>query len=362
MVMTVLLAAGGTGGHVFPALALADTLHARGVNVLFATDTRGVKYVKDRPWLNVNVIRAGTIRKQPVALIRDMFNVVVGLLQSFDIIRSHDPDVVVGFGGYPCFPPVCAAQILSIPTLLHEQNAVIGKANASLAKLCTKLALSFPDFTGLSDKQQARTIVTGNPVRPEIAALSALPYIPRDPFNILVVGGSQGAQVFGTVIPAALRMMPAALRSRLFLRQQVRADDIEAVRKTYAELGINCEIAPFFTDMVGAWRDAHLFIGRSGASTVAEATAAGKPAIYVPYPHHKDMQQLKNAQTVTRAGGAWVMEERDFTPEWLLAQLHGFMQNPDSLSQMAAVSRSCGHPQAADALADAVLALAATKK
>lgn len=357
---TVLLAAGGTGGHVFPALALADELYARNIKVIFATDNRGAKYIKDRPWLAVHIIASGTLRKHPIQFFTDIARMLWGLLQSFDLMRSNAPDVIVGFGGYPCFPPVFSGQILGVPTLLHEQNAVIGKANAGLAKLCTRLALSLPDFTGLNKKTRAKTIVTGNPVRPEIAALSEQPYTPPEPdgrFRILIMGGSQGTTVLGRDLPPLFAHLPEHLRKRLDLVHQIRTPDLAAAQMIYQKAGITARITDFITDVPLALQTCHLFIGRSGASNVAEICVMGRPAIFVPYPHHKDQQQLKNAEIVARAGGAIILPEHNISPQTLLAHLTRFMQTPAELGQMAAGSKSCGQPHAAANLADAVIGL-----
>jgi UDP-N-acetylglucosamine--N-acetylmuramyl-(pentapeptide) pyrophosphoryl-undecaprenol N-acetylglucosamine transferase len=355
----ILLAAGGTGGHVMPALALADELHNRGAKVIFASDIRGAKYVTDRPWMTHKIIRAGTLRKHPIRFFTDIANIFIGLLQSFDLIRRHRPDVVVGFGGYPCFPPMLAAQIMDIPTLLHEQNAVLGKANGWLASMSKKIALSLPDFTGLSANQQKRAVVTGRPVRTEIAALYDRPYIPPTAggdINILIIGGSLGAKVLSRDLPPILAALPANLRARLNLTHQILNDDLDAARTVYQRVGIRAHIAPFFTDMPAELNRAHLFIGRSGG-TVAEICCAGLPAIYIPYPHHKDQQQLKNAAVIEQIGGAVIIKEPDLKADTLLAYITDFMQNPDRLAQMSIKARSCGYPRAAQSLADAVLGL-----
>lgn len=356
---TVLLAAGGTGGHVIPALALADELHARGIGVIFATDARGIKYVTDRPWMTTRVIRAGTIRKQPIRLIKDMMSLCIGIIQSWDIIRDNSPNVVVGFGGYPCFPPVFAAQFVGIPTMLHEQNAVMGKANVWLSKLCTRIALSLPDYTGLSDAQRKRTIVTGRPVHAKIDDLYNEKFVApqnTEPFHILITGGSQGAAILGTALPPVFAALPDHLRARLNLTHQVIAADVDAVKSIYKNAGITATVAPFITDIPDRLATTHLFIGRSGG-TVTEMCVAGIPAIYIPYPHHKDQQQLKNAQVVVNAGGAVIVQEQWFDPITFAALLTDLLQNPEKLQQMANSAKTCGRPHAARFLADAALTL-----
>lgn len=358
---TILIAAGGTGGHVIPALALADALHARGHKVVFATDNRGIQYVKDRPWMKTHIIHAGTFRKDIIRLIKDIGNMILGIFESFDLVRDYRPDAVAGFGGYPCFPPVFVAQLLRIPTLLHEQNAVIGHANKYLAMMCTRLALSFPDFTGLSTAQRKRTLVTGRPVAAAIEALYDRLYIPpasEGPFEILIMGGSQGAKVVSHAVAHAFAGLPDSLRRRLKLTHQVLKEDLEEVRNLYKSTGITATTTSYIEagDVARALATAHLFIGRSGAS-VTEIWIAGLPAIYIPYPHHKDQQQVKNAKVAVDVGGGVILQEKDFTLDKLQTLLIDFMQTPSKLAAMAAAARSCAHPRADQALADAVLSL-----
>lgn len=359
MTHTILLAAGGTGGHVAPALALADELIARGHGVVLATDTRGLRFVTPRDRMTVKVIRAGTIRKNPLRLIKDMVNLAIGIFQSFDLLRDHHPAAVVGFGGYPCFPPVLTAQIISVPTLLHQSDAVVGKANAWLARFCTRLALSLPDDSTLPASIKKKTVITGRPCAAAIDALYDHVYTTSkgdDPFHIVILGGSQGAKILSDSVPRALCTLPDPLRTRLRLTHQVLADDVDTVRGLYQSAGITADIAPFFKDIPARLAAAHLFIGRSGG-TVHEISIAGIPALYIPYPHHRDQQQLKNAAVIERAGGAVILEEPNFTANSFLAPITEIMQNPALPQKMAAAAKSCGHPFAAKKLADAVIAL-----
>lgn len=358
----ILLAAGGTGGHVTPALALADELIARGIPVILATDQRGLKFVEQRTGLTVHLIKAGTIRKNPLRLVKDMIALAIGLFQSFDLLRDARPSVVVGFGGYPCFPPVLAAQIIGTPTLLHQTDAVVGKANALLARLCTRLALSLPAYDGVPDSVRPRTVITGRPSAKAIDDLYDHPYTAsrnNDPFNIVILGGSQGAGILSRDVPTALATLPDDLRARLRLTHQILAEDLETVKTLYQAAGITADIAPFFKDIPARLKTAHLFIGRSGG-TVHEISIAGLPALYIPYPHHKDQQQLKNAAVIERAGGAFILQEPDFTDDSFLALIVKLMQDPALSEKMAAAAKSCGHPRAAQKLADAVLDLAKT--
>lgn len=356
----ILLAAGGTGGHVAPAIALADELIARGYPVILATDQRGLRYAAPRAGMTIHVIKAGTLRKNPIRLVKDMLALVIGLFQSFDILRDHRPAVVVGFGGYPCFPPVITAQMLGIPTLLHQSDAVVGQANLMLARFCDRLALSLPDYSGLPEKIRARTIVTGRPSAAAIDALYDRPYTPSqniDPFNIVILGGSQGAHILSDDVPRAFCQIEPALRARLRLTHQVLAPDVDQAKKMYADAGITADIAPFFNDIPARLATAHLFIGRSGG-TVHEISIAGIPALYIPYPHHRDQQQFKNAAVIERAGGALILKEADFTAQSFLAPIQQLMQDPLLSAKMAVAAKSCGHPKAAQKLADVALDLA----
>lgn len=360
----VLIASGGTGGHVIPALALADKLLERGIEVIFATDNRGIVYIKDRPGMITKVIRAGTIRKEPIRLIKDMISMMVGILQSFDLMRDYHPDVVIGFGGYPCFPPVFTAQILGIPSMLHEQNAVMGKANRCLAKMCMRVALSFPNFTGLDDRLKARTVVTGRPVSAGIDALWDHAYTPPEengPFHLLILGGSQGTAVLSTFIPHVLAELPASYRARLHVVHQILQKDLDSVRTLYDQSGITAVTGPFIENIPDHLAKSHLFMGRSGAM-VTEICVAGLPAIYIPYPHHKDQQQLKNAQVQGQAGGAIIIDERTITKEEIASAIMDLMDNPQKLAAMAKGAKSCGYPYAAQKLADEVINLVQQKK
>ena len=357
----VLLSSGGTGGHMSPASALAYDLVSRGYRVELATDARGLKYApgmfKDIP---THTIVSGTLGKGLGGKIRGMLNLLIGMIQAFALVSRERPDIVVGFGGYPSVPAVFAAQRLKIPTILHEQNAIIGKANVFLAPKAARIALSMPESTGLDEDEAARAVVTGNPVREEITALYTKPYaLPKHDgeLRILIMGGSLGATVFSDIVPHTLARLPAEQKKRLKIIQQCREADLEPVRKTYEEAGIDVTLATFFEDVAGELSKAHLFIGRSGASTVAEVTAAGRPAIFVPYPHHKDQQQKKNADAVADQGGAWVMTENGFTQDALLARIETFLQNPETLFRAAEKAREFGKPDAARKLGNLVTAI-----
>lgn len=356
----ILLSSGGTGGHMTPAQALGADLLSRGFRVEVITDQRGQKYESMFGGMPMHVIKAGTLGSGVLGKIKGLANLGIGFVQANAIIGKLKPAVVVGFGGYPSFPGVYAAQKLKIPTVLHEQNAIIGKANAMLIAKADRIALSLPVMGGLDEGDRVRAVVTGNPVRPEIAALYTEPYpnVKKDgPLRILVMGGSLGASVFSDVVPQTLARLPAADRKRLKVVQQCREADLEKVKKIYGESGIDAQLATFFDDVPEQLRTCHLVICRSGASTVAEVTTAGRPAIFVPYPHHKDQQQKMNADAVADAGGAWMMTESGFTQEALLARIENFMQNPQVLFRAAEKARTCGRPDAARKLGNLVTAI-----
>lgn len=344
-----------------PAKALARDLIARGFKVEVITGKRGQKYADMFEGIPMHVIPVGTLKPGLWGKISGLANLGAGILKATSVIKKLKPAVVVGFGGYPSFPGVYAAQKLRVPTIIHEQNAIIGKANSMLAPKADRIAISLPHVTGLDDIDKVRTVVTGNPVRPEIATLYTAPYpvLPDDgAMNIFVMGGSLGAKVFSQVIPAALAQLSDEHKKRLSIVQQCRTEDLEQVRAAYDESGIQAELATFFDDVPSKLEQAHLVIARSGASTVAEVTTAGRPAIFVPYPHHRDQQQKMNADAVADAGGAWMMTEDGFTKDTLFARIETFLQNPQTLFNAAEKAQTCGRPDAAKKLGNLVTALA----
>lgn len=356
----IILSAGGTGGHVMPAQALARDLLARGYKVEIITDPRGMKYAEGFEGAPIHEIRAGTLGAGLKGKIKGAFDLGLGILQAQRLINRLKPAVVVGFGGYPSFPAVYVAQKMKIPTVLHEQNAIIGKANAMLAPKAVRIASSTPDLRGLAPSEQIHTVFTGNPVRSDIAALFTKPYPKLDvdgTLRILVMGGSLGASVLSKALPEALTRLPADQRARLHVVQQCREEDLEETREKYEAAGIAAELKTFFEDVAEQLEQCHLVIARSGASTVAEVSAAGRPAIFVPYPHHKDQQQKMNADVIGDAGGGWVMTEDGFTPEAVLARIETFLQNPEILFRAAEKARSCGRPDAALKLGNLVTAI-----
>ncbi len=357
----VLLAAGGTGGHLFPAEALAVALGARGVTVDLATDERASRYGGKFPARATHVIPSATVRgKNPLALARTGAVLSLGVIQAWWLLGRLRPAAVVGFGGYPTIPPVIAATLRSIPTVLHEQNGVMGRANRFLSTRVTAIATGFramPAPPALAEKIH----FTGNPVRPAVVAAAATPYVapaPGGALRLLVFGGSQGARIMSEVVPAALARLDSSLRARLDVVQQARGEDLGGLRETFVRIGVNAETAEFFADLPARMAQSHLVISRSGASTVAELSAIGRPAILVPLPHALDQDQMANATVLEKAGGAIRLSQADFTPDRLAAEITRLAADPARLAAMAAAARSAGTLDAAERLAALVMRVA----
>ncbi|RLQ88182.1 undecaprenyldiphospho-muramoylpentapeptide beta-N-acetylglucosaminyltransferase [Notoacmeibacter ruber] len=355
----ILLSAGGTGGHLFPAEALAHELIGRGWTVHLATDERAERYSERFPG-EVHLVRSATIGgRNPIALWKTLTTLFAGYRQSVAVLNRLKPKAVIGFGGYPTLPPVFAATRRGVPSMVHEQNAVMGRANKALAARVDRIAGGFltPQASGFAGK----TVQTGNPVRPAVLDVLDQPYAPPGPdeqFRLLVFGGSQGAQYFGEALPLAIELLPADLRQRMSITQQARADDEDEIRQVYARLGVPAEVSPFFSDMAARIAGAHLVISRAGASTVSELAAIGRPAILVPYPHALDHDQSANAAALQAAGGCQVREQRSLSPEMLAGLIAELGQSPSRLADMAAAAKATGRPNAAVLLADEAEAIA----
>lgn len=354
----VILAAGGTGGHMFPAQALARELIARGIAVTIITDRRGEGFVAALPEADSHVIRAGGVAGGSLFdRARGAVHLGLGLLQARRVLQRLDGEVVVGFGGYASVPSVLAAAQLRRRIVLHEQNAVAGRANRMLARHADTIATSFERVEGLAPAQRAKVRVTGNPVRPAIAELAERTYAePKagEPFRLLVIGGSQGAVIFNTAVPDALARLRAPLRSTIEISQQVRGPEVERIGALYAAAGIEHDLRGFFDDLPARLVESHLIIARAGASTVAELAAIGRPAILVPLPGAIDNHQTVNAQRMAEAGGAWYMPQASLTPEALAGRLESLMANPGQLARAARAARARARLDAASALADLV--------
>lgn len=359
----IVLAAGGTGGHLFPAEALAHELKSRGWDVHLATDARAQRFAGAFAEDHVHVIRSATIAgRNPIALARTLWSLWQGNLDSRKLFRRLKPKLVAGFGGYPTLPPLYAASNMSIPTMVHEQNAVMGRANKGLASRVKAIAGGFLPETGgtFPDK----IVATGNPVRPPVLAAAKTSYRPAKEgqrFRLLVFGGSQGAQFFSQAIPEAIALLPEGQRARLLITQQARKEDEAAVRAAYQNLRVPADVAPFFNDMPARIADAHFVISRSGASTVSEIAAIGRPAMLVPFPHALDHDQAANAAALAAAGGCDVVRQAELTPQRLSEIISAAINEPERLEQQAKAAKSVGKPDAAQLLADLAEAIAAGK-
>ena len=358
----VLVAAGGTGGHLFPAEALAAALAKRNVATGLLTDARAAKHAGSFPPDLVHVIPSATIRgRDPVSLAKTGMLLGYGTLKAWLMLPGLRPAVVVGFGGYPTVPPLLAASLRGIPTLIHEQNAVMGRANRMLAPRVCAIATGFAGVLSRDAALAGKATHTGNPVRPAVIAAATTPYPPLDassPLRLLVFGGSQGARVMADIVPPAIEKMEPGLRSRLHIVQQAREEDLPRVRETYARLQVACDVAPFFNDLPARMAASHLIVSRSGASTVAELSAIGRPGILVPLPNALDQDQRANAGVLMDAGGAIRIEQPDFTPDRLAREIAALASAPQKLAGMAAAAKAAGSVDAADRLADLVLRVA----
>jgi UDP-N-acetylglucosamine--N-acetylmuramyl-(pentapeptide) pyrophosphoryl-undecaprenol N-acetylglucosamine transferase len=358
----VLVAAGGTGGHLFPAEALAAALAKRNVAVGLLTDARAAKHAGAFPPDAIHVIPSATIRgRDPLSLARTGALLGYGVLKAWLMLPGLRPAIVVGFGGYPTVPPVLAASLRGIPTLIHEQNAVMGRANRMLAPRVSAIATGFAGVLNRDPALAGKAMHTGNPVRPAVIAAAATPYPPLGeggPLQLLVFGGSQGARVMADIVPPAIEKLDPALRARLHVTQQARDEDLSRVRDTYARLQVACDVAPFFKDLPARMAASHLVVSRSGASTVAELSAIGRPGILVPLPHALDQDQRANAGVLMEAGGAIRLDQAEFTPERLAAELSALAGAPARLAGMGAAAKAAGTINAADRLADLVLRVA----
>lgn len=355
--MNFVLAAGGTGGHMIPAHALAAELKGRGHGVLLITDERGARFPGLFDDVPVHILPAGRLGGGPLGWLKAGVSVVRGRGQAKRLYRDYRPDAVIGFGGYPAFPSLLAASAMKIPTVLHEQNAVLGRVNRLLAGDAEAIAVAYDQVDRLKPTLADKTVLVGNPVRSDIAKLGELPYPPFDelaPLRILVTGGSQGASILSKVVPGGLGMLAPPLRRRLQVVQQCRPEDIDAVRTQYSELGIPAELMTYIEDMAQKLGDAHLVIGRAGASTVAELSAAGRPAILVPFAAATDDHQTANARELVKAGGARAIQEANFTPDVLARQVETLAMDLVALANAAARALSVGRPHAARDLADLV--------
>lgn len=351
------LAAGGTGGHMVPAAALATELMRRGHKVALVSDERGVRFPDLFDGIETRVVPASRLSGGPIGWLKAANAMRKGRAQARALYREFQPAAVIAFGGYASLPALMAAFSAKVPTVIHEQNAVLGRVNRLVAGKVAAIATSYADVERLKPGYEARTHLVGNPVRQAVIDLRIKPYPPLDEdsiFRVLVTGGSQGASVLSQVVPDGLALLPVHFRRRLQVTHQARLEDIDEVRRKYAEHGIPAEIATYLPDLPERLAWAHLVIARAGASTVAELTVAGRPAILVPLPSATDDHQTANAREISEAGGARTIPQRAFTAQELAKQMQKLGLEPDALAHAAACARSVGRPDAARDLADLV--------
>jgi len=358
----ILLAAGGTGGHLFPAEALGVELIRRGLRVRLATDSRALRYSGLFSKDMIDVVPSATVRgRAPWSLAHTGAMLAAGTAVSLKLVRRLRPAAVVGFGGYPTVPPLLAARLLGTPGIIHEANAVLGRANRFLSGRVSAIATSLPGVLDRDPALAGKTTTVGTPMRPAILAAAAVKFVSPEtagPFRLLVVGGSQGARVMADIVPGAIERLEPALWNRLILTQQVREEDMARVRAIYDRLKIGAELAPFFNDLPARLASNHLVVSRSGAGTVAELGAIGRPSILVPLPGAIDQDQFANAGVLAKANGALRIVQADFTPDRLAAEISALAAEPGRLTAMAAAARSVGRLDAAERLADLVMKVA----
>lgn len=355
----IVLAAGGTGGHLFPAEALARHLADKGIAVHLITDRRVDAFAETLPGVAVSRVCAGRLGGGPLHAACGIAEIAVGIVQARRLLRRLMPAAVVGFGGYPSVPTMLAAAQLGCPSVIHEQNAVLGRANRLLAPRARRIATGFAETAGLRPADGARSVRTGNPVRPAILAAASAYVAPAPglPVELLVTGGSQGARAFSEIVPPALAALPPALRASLRVSQQARPEDRDALAEQYRALGIAAEIDSFFTDVPARLARAQLVICRAGASTVAELAAIGRPGLLVPYPFAADDHQSANARQFAAAGAGWVLPQDALTPAVLASKLAELLGDPAALGAAAAASRKFACDDAAARLAAVVFGL-----
>ena len=357
----ILLAAGGTGGHLFPAEALALVLQARGFPVELATDSRALKYSKDFPARAVHTLPSAT--PTGGSLFLKTFAAMIlarGTLRAGRLIRRIQPHVVVGFGGYPTVPPLLAATRLRVPTVLHEQNAVMGRANRFLAGRVNAVATGFTGLGGVGPAILAKSVVTGNPLRPAVLDAGDIDYPARTEgkMRLLVTGGSQGARVMADIVPPAIALLQPSQRAQLQVVQQARGEDAARVVEAYRRIDVSAEVQPFFADLPEQIARAHIVIARAGASTVSELAVIGRPAILVPFPHAIDQDQAANASMLAHTNAVTVIAQADFTAAWLAEALARALGDPDGLARAGLAGKQAGVRDAAERLADVVLSVA----
>ncbi|MGD0192998.1 MAG: undecaprenyldiphospho-muramoylpentapeptide beta-N-acetylglucosaminyltransferase [Rhizomicrobium sp.] len=354
---TIVLSAGGTGGHLFPAQALALELVRRGRRIVVMTDSRGKNYQSAFPGASIEAVPSASFASSSFAArVIAPFEILRGIIVGWTKLRRLKPAAVVGFGGYPSLPVMVAAWLAGCPSAVHEQNAILGRVNRQMAPRVQAVAASFP-LAKFAAKNADSVVYTGNPVRPEVAALSTVPYAAPaadGTINLLVFGGSQGARAISALVPAAITLLPEGMRARLDIVQQCRPEDIDSVRAAYESAHVKAELAVFFSDLPKRIAAAHLVISRSGASTISELAAIGRPSILIPFPFATDDHQTANAEVMVKAGAAELVQQRDLSAEKLAGMIEADFNAPQMLVARAASAHALARLDAAARLADLV--------
>lgn len=358
MSLSILIAAGGTGGHMVPAHALSEELQQRGHRVTLLTDKRGLRFPGLFEGVTRHVLESATASGlNPLAWARAALAIRKGRAQGKAIAHDVGANAVVGFGGYPSLPGLLAGIALGLPAIIHEQNAVLGRVNRQLQKRVSAIGLTYAETARLDAGIASRARHTGNPVRQDILAARDTPYAPPaadGPLRLLVVGGSQGARILSRLVPEAVAGLSEGLRARLLVEQQCRAEDLSGAANAYKAAGVEAECLPYMADLPARMARAHLVISRAGASTMAELMAMGRPAILLPFAAATDDHQTANARGFAAAGAGMLLPEAEATAATLRGNLMGFLESPETLAAAAAFARALGVPDAAARLADLV--------
>ncbi|MFQ3360517.1 MAG: undecaprenyldiphospho-muramoylpentapeptide beta-N-acetylglucosaminyltransferase [Alphaproteobacteria bacterium] len=355
----IIIVAGGSGGHVFPSIAVIDELIDSSFEILMITDKRGLNYKNLFPNITIRVIESDTpFGKNNLKKILFLFKIIPGLLLSFWILLKFSPRLIIGFGGYPSFPPIMIAYLLRIPIIIHEQNLIMGRANRFLGNLAKKILISQKDTKNILPKHYNKTLLVGNPIRKEICRLRSTHaplYEHTNKFNILIFGGSQGASIFSNLIPLSLSLLPSELRSNINIVQQVVKKDLSLLEEKYKELSIPAKIETFFDNLPLYMHEADIIISRAGATSIDEFRVIGKPSILIPLSHSIDNDQYINAKKLENDGACILVEEKDLNEKFLSNQINYFYNNREVLTKMSLAAYATGNTSAAKNVANLIL-------
>lgn len=353
---TIVLASGGTGGHIFPAYALAEELINQDYRVILITDKRSKKYIKELEKLELHFVSTASMRREYLYRIISVLKLAIGTITALFKLMKIKPVLVVGFGGYPSFPTLMAAKLLRLDIIIHEQNSVLGKVNRYFSSYAKVIATSFLDVIAVKEEDKQKIVFCGNPIRKKMRDVSNIPYKapePRGKLHLLIIGGSQGANIFTKVLPEALSRLSIQQRDRIIISQQCRQGEIEDTKMKYKGLGINAELALFFSDIHKKFADAHLIISRAGASTIAELNVTSRPAILVPYPYATSNHQMYNATTIAERKAGWLIPQDVFNAKTLSAKLEEFLNDSTLLLKASNNTPQC-YPDAAEKLSELI--------